>query len=154
MLQGLVILLKKLITSHLPYNIVELIDGTGGVIIMSNKNMSAEKSYNLIKKNVKKKYKTMTTLIKYLIQKSATQNVTISEKGASHSYILLGYPMQSQDRKHAKFSGVFIYQDLKTIEDTNNAITIIILITAIVFLIVSTIFAFFYLIVSLSHLEN
>ena len=28
----------------------ELIDGTGGVIIMSNKNMSAEKSYNLIKK--------------------------------------------------------------------------------------------------------
>ena len=42
--------------------------------------------------------------------------------------------MQSQDRKHAKFSGVFIYQDLKTIEDTNNAITIIILITAIVFL--------------------
>ena len=51
--------------------------------------------------------------------------------------------MQSQDRKHAKFSGVFIYQDLKTIEDTNNAITIIILITAIVFLIVSTIFAFF-----------
>ena len=51
--------------------------------------------------------------------------------------------MQSQDRKHAKFSGVFIYQDLKTIEDTNNAITIIILITAIVFFIVSTIFAFF-----------
>ncbi|TBW69527.1 HAMP domain-containing protein, partial [Staphylococcus capitis] len=32
---------------------------------------------------------------------------------------------------------------LKTIEDTNNAITIIILITAIVFFIVSTIFAFF-----------
>ena len=58
MLQGLVILLKKLITSHLPYNIVEeLIDGTGGVIIMSNKNMSAEKSYNLIKKNVKRNTK-------------------------------------------------------------------------------------------------
>lgn len=54
MLQGLVILLKKLITSHLPYNIVELIDGTGGVIIMSNKNMSAEKSYNLIKKRMLK----------------------------------------------------------------------------------------------------
>ena len=48
--------------------------------------------------------------------KSATQNVTISEKGASHSYILLGYPMQSQDRKHTKFSGVFIYQDLKQLK--------------------------------------
>ena len=35
----------------------ELIDGTGGVIIMSNKNMSAEKSYNLIKKNVKRNSK-------------------------------------------------------------------------------------------------
>ena len=34
----------------------ELIDGTGGVI-MSNKNMSAEKSYNLIKKNVKRNSK-------------------------------------------------------------------------------------------------
>ena len=32
----------------------ELIDGTGGVIIMSNKNMSAEKSYNLIKKRMLK----------------------------------------------------------------------------------------------------
>lgn len=86
--------------------------------------------------------------------KSATQNVTISEKGTSHSYILLGYPMQSQDRKHAKFSGVFIYQDLKTIEDTNNAITIIILITAIVFLLFQRFLRSFYLIVSLNHLEN
>ena len=58
----------------------------------------------------------MTTLIKYLIQEICHTNVTISEKGASHSYILLGYPMQSQDRKHAKFSGVFIYQDLKQLK--------------------------------------
>mgnify|MGYP002714018521 FL=1 len=122
----------------------ELIDGTGGVIIMSNKNMSAEKSYNLIKKRMLKEIQNNDNFNKvFNTGKSATQNVTISEKGASHSYILLGYPMQSQDRKHAKFSGVFIYQDLKTIEDTNNAITIIILITAIVFFIVSTIFAFF-----------
>lgn len=121
-----------------------LIDGTGGVIIMSNKNMSAEKSYNLIKKRMLKEIQNNDNFNKvFNTGKSATQNVTISEKGASHSYILLGYPMQSQDRKHAKFSGVFIYQDLKTIEDTNNAITIIILITAIVFFIVSTIFAFF-----------
>lgn len=122
----------------------ELIDGTGGVIIMSNKNMSAEKSYNLIKKRMLKEIQNNDNFNKvFNTGKSATQNVTISEKETSHSYILLGYPMQSQDRKHAKFSGVFIYQDLKTIEDTNNAITIIILITAIVFFIVSTIFAFF-----------
>ena len=41
-----------------------------------------------------------------------------------------------------KYSAVFIYQDLKSIEDTNNAITIIILITAIIFIAVSTVFYF------------
>ena len=58
----------------------------------------------------------MTTLIKYLIQEICHTKRHNSEKGASHSYILLGYPMQSQDRKHAKFSGVFIYQDLKQLK--------------------------------------
>ena len=38
---------------------------------------------------------------------------------------------------------MFIYKDLKSIEDTNNAITIIILITAIIFIAASTVFAFF-----------
>ena len=58
----------------------------------------------------------MTTLIKYLIQGNLPHKTSQYEKGASHSYILLGYPMQSQDRKHAKFSGVFIYQDLKQLK--------------------------------------
>ena len=85
---------------------------------------------------------------------SATQNVTISDKGNSRSYILLGYPMQPQDHSNSKYSGVFIYQDLKSIEDTNNAITIIILITAIIFLATSTVFAFFYQIKLLNLYDN
>lgn len=50
--------------------------------------------------------------------------------------------MKAQKDAHGKHSGVFIYKDLKSIEDTNNAITIIILITAIIFIAASTIFAF------------
>ncbi|EGG97668.1 sensor protein SrrB [Staphylococcus warneri VCU121] len=74
---------------------------------------------------------------------SMTRNVTIKEQGNSHPYILVGYPMKAEPGSHSEYSGVFIFKDLKSIEDTNNAITIIILITAIIFLAVSTIFAFF-----------
>ena len=38
---------------------------------------------------------------------------------------MLGYPTKAQKNSHSKYSGVFIYKDLKSIEDTNNAITII-----------------------------
>ena len=58
----------------------------------------------------------MTTLIKYLIQGNLPQNVTIVKKEHPILIFFLGYPMQSQDRKHAKFSGVFIYQDLKQLK--------------------------------------
>lgn len=51
--------------------------------------------------------------------------------------------MKPQEDASSKHSGVFIYKDLKSIEDTNNAITIIILITAIIFIAASTVFAFF-----------
>ena len=86
--------------------------------------------------------------------KSTTQNITISNNGNSHSYILLGYPMKAQENANSKYSAVFIYQDLKSIEDTNNAITIIILITAIIFIVVSTVFAFFYQIELLNLYDN
>lgn len=43
--------------------------------------------------------------------------------------------MKAQENANSKYSAVFIYQDLKSIEDTNNAITIIILITAIIFIV-------------------
>ena len=76
--------------------------------------------------------------------KSVTRNVTIKEKGSSQTYILLGYPTKAQKNSHSKYSGVFIYKDLKSIEDTNNAITIITIITAVIFLTITTVFAFSY----------
>ncbi len=56
---------------------------------------------------------------------------------------MLGYPTKAQKNSHSKYSGVFIYKDLKSIEDTNNAITIITIITAVIFLTITTVFAFF-----------
>ncbi|MBU6948043.1 ATP-binding protein [Staphylococcus haemolyticus] len=122
----------------------QLIDGSGGVIIMANKSSSIKSSNSNTKdKMLEEIYKNSQFQRVFSQGKSTTQNITISNNGNSHSYILLGYPMKAQENANSKYSAVFIYQDLKSIEDTNNAITIIILITAIIFIAVSTIFAFF-----------
>ncbi|MGV3096908.1 MULTISPECIES: ATP-binding protein [Staphylococcus] len=122
----------------------QLIDGSGGVIIMANKpsslNHSNSETKNKMLEAIHNNAKFQQVFSK---GKSTTQNITISNNGNSHSYILLGYPMKAQDNANSKYSAVFIYQDLKSIEDTNNAITIIILITAIIFIAISTVFAFF-----------
>lgn len=122
----------------------QLIDGSGGVIIMANKSSSIKSSNSNTKDKMLEEIHKNSQFQRVFSQgKSTTQNITISNNGNSHFYILLGYPMKAQENANSKYSAVFIYQDLKSIEDTNNAITIIILITAIIFIAVSTIFAFF-----------
>lgn len=122
----------------------QLIDGSGGVIIMANKSSSIKSSNSNTKDKMLEEIHKNSQFQRVFSQgKSTTQNITISNNGNSHSYILLGYPMKAQENANSKYSAVFIYQDLKSIEDTNNAITIIILITAIIFIAISTIFAFF-----------
>lgn len=122
----------------------QLIDGSGGVIIMANKSSSIKSSNSNTKDKMLEEIHKNSQFQRVFSQgKTTTQNITISNNGNSHSYILLGYPMKAQENANSKYSAVFIYQDLKSIEDTNNAITIIILITAIIFIAVSTVFAFF-----------
>ncbi|MDQ7193670.1 sensor histidine kinase [Staphylococcus felis] len=72
--------------------------------------------------------------------KPKLKHVTLKYEGQQHTYVLLGYPSKAIQGEP---SAVFIYQDLNSIDDTNNFVTIIILITAIVFLAITTIFAFF-----------
>ena len=125
-------------------NSQKLIDGPGGLIIMKDFNDKPASSYNNTKIQMLKEIKHNDNFKKVFQKgKFETQNVTIKNHGDTQSYILLGYPMKAQKDAHGKHSGVFIYKDLKSIEDTNNAITIIILITAIIFIAASTIFAFF-----------
>ena len=132
----------------------QLIDGSGGVIIMANKSSSIKSSNSNTKDKMLEEIQEFAIPTRLFSGKSTTQNITISKNGNSHSYILLGYPMKAQENANSKYSAVFIYQDLKSIEDTNNAITIIILITAIIFIAVSTVFAFFYQIELLNLYDN
>ncbi|UEX89133.1 ATP-binding protein [Staphylococcus ratti] len=73
-------------------------------------------------------------------QESVLQHITVNVNGIDRTFVLLGYPSKSYNGQP---SAVFIYQDLKSIEDTNNVITIITLITALIFLAITTVFAFF-----------
>ncbi|WP_342448026.1 HAMP domain-containing protein, partial [Staphylococcus agnetis] len=99
------------------------------------------KDSNSIKEKMLEEIKENKAFDKVLSEKkSVLQHVTVNVKGIDRTYVLLGYP--SKDYK-GQVSAVFIYQDLKSIEDTNNVITIIILITALIFLGISTVFAFF-----------
>ncbi|EHJ08761.1 ATP-binding protein [Staphylococcus simiae] len=121
-----------------------LIENPGGLMIINNKHNHRTKSLS------ETKVKMLNEITKnndfddvFDKGKSITKNVTINDKGNSKSYMLVGYPTKAQTNSNSNYSGVFIYKDLKSIEDTNNAITIIIIITAVIFLIVTTIFAFF-----------
>ncbi|ARJ51898.1 ATP-binding protein [Staphylococcus lutrae] len=67
-------------------------------------------------------------------------HVTFDIEGKTHTFMLLGYPSKGENQQA---SVIFIYQDLKSIDDTTHIITIIILITAVIFLAVTTVFAFF-----------
>ena len=121
-----------------------LIDNPGGLIIMKNTSTAYQQTISTDKQAMLKEIKNNKDFNRVFKHgESMTRNVMIKEQGNSHPYILVGYPMKAEPGSHTEYSGVFIFKDLKSIEDTNNAITIIILITAIIFLAVSTIFEFF-----------
>ncbi|CAL28025.1 respiratory response protein SrrB [Staphylococcus carnosus] len=119
-----------------------LIEGPSGLIIMKNKNDEFYNSHSKLKNEM---MNVITKNSKY--QKVFTDNKKISQHiklkvdGKVRTYVLLGYPTKiDANNPHG---AVFIYQDLKSIDDTNNVITIIILVTAVIFLIITTVFAFF-----------
>lgn len=121
-----------------------LIENPGGLMFIDSKRSEDSKSGSSTKDYM---YKEVTNNHYFddVFNKgeSVTHHVTVNENGSSRTYLLLGYPTQSTTPDQSKYSGVFIYKDLKSIDDTNNAITIITIITAVIFLIITTIFAFF-----------
>ncbi|AMY04737.1 HAMP domain-containing protein [Staphylococcus condimenti] len=119
-----------------------LIEDPSGLIIMKNKNDEYYNSHsklknemmNVITKNPK--YQKVFTN-----NKKTSQHIKLKVDGKVRTYVLLGYPTKIDTNN--PHGAVFIYQDLKSIDDTNNVITIIILVTAVIFLIITTVFAFF-----------
>ncbi|MDW3908768.1 ATP-binding protein [Staphylococcus saprophyticus] len=124
----------------------KLIEGPVGLIIMNDKHIDRQDKDKTKNKMVKEIKKSNDYNQVFNNGKQVSEHVTLNMNGNQRTYVLIGYPtkaISSADNHTNKFSGVFIYQDLKTIEDTNNGITVIILIIAIIFLAITTIFAFF-----------
>ncbi|NWK83504.1 HAMP domain-containing protein [Staphylococcus sp. GSSP0090] len=124
----------------------KLIEGPVGLIIMNDKHIDRQDKDKTKNKMVKEIKKNNDYNHVFNNGKQVSEHVTLDINGHQRTYVLIGYPtkaISSTNDQSNKFSGVFIYQDLKTIEDTNNVITVIILIIAIIFLAITTIFAFF-----------
>ena len=124
-----------------------LIEGPVGLIIMKDEqavarereDQSKVKMLNAIKRN--KDYKKVFSQGKHI-----SEHVTIKVDGKPRTYVLIGYPtkhLSSKQDNQGQYSGVFIYQDLKSIEQTTNFIAVIILAIAVIFLAITTVFAFF-----------
>lgn len=124
----------------------KLIEGPVGLIIMNDKHMP-NNNQNVTKRKMFKEIKSNKDYNRVFDEgKQISEHVPVSVNGQQRTYVLIGYPskkLNADNEKGNNYSGVFIYQDLKTLEDTNNLITIIILVIAIISLAITTVFAFF-----------
>ncbi|KRG10538.1 ATP-binding protein [Staphylococcus sp. NAM3COL9] len=125
----------------------KLIENPDGLIIMNDKHMVSQHK-DKIKDKMFKEIKNNKDYNQVFDKgKQISEHVTVKINGQQRTYVLIGYPAkilnEKDNNRNINYSGVFIYQDLKTIEETNNVITVIILIIAIIFLAITTVFAFF-----------
>lgn len=125
----------------------KLIENPDGLIIMNDKHMVSQHK-DKIKDKMFKEIKNNKDYNQVFDKgKQISEHVTVKINGQQRTYVLIGYPSKNlteqDNNQNNNYSGVFIYQDLKTIEETNNVITVIILIIAIIFLAITTVFAFF-----------
>ncbi len=122
----------------------KLIEGPVGLIILTDKQMS-EPKHNNVKKQMFQAIKSDSNYDKVFDKgQKNSEHVTVKVNGEKRTYVLIGYPTKPIDHNvKSKYSGVFIYQNLKSVDETNNVITVIILIIAVIFLAITTVFAFF-----------
>ncbi|OEK57370.1 ATP-binding protein [Staphylococcus equorum] len=125
----------------------KLIENPDGLIIMNDKHMVSQHK-DKIKDKMFKEIKNNKDYNQVFDKgKQISEHVTVKINGQQRTYVLIGYPAKNlteqDNNQNNNYSGVFIYQDLKTVEETNNVITVIILIIAIIFLAITTVFAFF-----------
>ncbi|WP_326012457.1 ATP-binding protein [Staphylococcus xylosus] len=124
----------------------KLIEGPVGLIITNDKHKDNNDN-DITKNEMFKEIKNNKDYDRVFDDgKQISEHVTVNFNDKQRRYVLIGYPtknIETTNTPNGKYSGVFIYQDLKTIEETNNVITVIILIIAIIFLAITTVFAFF-----------
>lgn len=119
----------------------QLIEDPAGLIIIENENDLLAHSDDPLKAVMIDEIRTNSAFDKVFNHDDhVLKEINLTFNGEKHRYILLGYPSQAFN---SETSGIFIFQDINSIKETQKVITLSILISAIILLVVSTIFAFF-----------
>ncbi|GAB1613125.1 MULTISPECIES: ATP-binding protein [Mammaliicoccus] len=119
----------------------ELVEDPAGLIIIKNKKDLQEKSEDPLKGVMINEIRKNPSFNKvFRSNEHVLKEIKLTVNGEDHRYILLGYPSQAFQSDNA---GIFLFQDINSIKETQKVITLSILIAAIILLIVSTVFAFF-----------
>lgn len=119
----------------------ELVEDPAGLIIIKNKEDLQEKSEDPLKGVMIDEIRNNPSFKKvFRDNEHVLKEIKLTVNDEEHRYILLGYPSQSFQSDNA---GIFLFQDINSIKETQKVITLSILIAAIILLIVSTVFAFF-----------
>ncbi|GGI39890.1 ATP-binding protein [Mammaliicoccus stepanovicii] len=136
---------RLLLNSHEKNSVIdyarELIEDPAGLIIIRNKHDLNAHSDDPLKEVMIEEIRRNHAFDKVFKDDThVLKEINLTVNGDKHRYILLGYPSQAFNNNN---SGIFIFQDVNSIKETQKVITLSILIAAIILLIVSTVFAFF-----------
>nr|WP_263313233.1 ATP-binding protein [Mammaliicoccus sp. Marseille-Q6498] len=136
---------RLLLNSHEKNSVIdyakELVEDPAGLIIIKNEKDMVKQSEDPLKEVMIEEIRTNHSFDKvFNNDEHVLKEINLSFNGEKHRYILLGYPSQAFKSEKA---GIFLFQDVNSIKETQKVITLSILIAAIILLVVSTVFAFF-----------
>lgn len=136
---------RLLLSSHEKESAIDyaraLVEDPAGLIIVKNSEDLTARSEDPLKEVMLNEIRTNHAFDKVFNEdKHVLKEINLTYNGEKHQYILLGYPSQAFPEDDA---GIFLFQDINSIKEAQNVVTLSILVSAIILLIVSTIFAFF-----------
>lgn len=136
---------RLLLNSHEKESVIdyakELVEDPAGLIIIKNKQDLTKQSEDPLKDIMIDEIRTNQSFDKVFNKdEHVLKEIKLTYNGEKHQYILLGYPSQAFQEDEA---GIFLFQDINSIKEAQNVVTLSILVSAIILLIVSTVFAFF-----------
>ncbi|TDL97834.1 HAMP domain-containing protein [Macrococcus brunensis] len=119
--------------------VMELVENPAGLIIVENKSQLTDRHDDL-KQIMIDEFRTNPDFNAVFDEnKHVTKIIDVNYQDERHRYILLGFPSQAFQDKGA----IILYQDINSISSTLQYVSLIILITALILIVLSTIFAFF-----------
>ncbi|TDM15482.1 ATP-binding protein [Macrococcus bovicus] len=119
--------------------VMELVENPAGLIIIEDKAQLTE-AHDDLKQIMIDEFRTNPDFKAVFDEnKHVTKIIDVNYQKEKHRYILLGFPSQAFQEKGA----IILYQDINSISSTLQYVSLIILITALILIVLSTIFAFF-----------